>query len=481
MKILLPFRRPSSSIEVLIALDKKESIKKSLQSELPGSWSSLKLHALKFEFLFVLEVGGVRGATFLWVSHSEGKLWGRISETSDVDYILISCSNSSMKRGDGQGSSTLSTSLAGSDIIHFWEPGSSRNMTSITIRCATILAAGGRLDWLDAIPSFFSLPAETELADLGVRDSNSPQVSSSFVLNLVDIGLGYETYRNTGDSFVDGFDFVSPCSGNVKDEEPYFSCLLAAASLSLSNMQAVGAIEDAFKIRIQDLGLLISSVSPPLYVADPYCADHLHKVGYTKVAGEALLERQQLLTPDVEESVVHLQTRWDNVQHAQETNNISEERTHSNSEFGPSQSINASNSTKSTPDLACWMDEICEDAFRLDENLSDDVSELQFHLSSGDADPLNQHYPYSMITGEQVLSGKGLYSQGDSCQDDHISESEGNVQIASFTGLPIQDTAKPKARVVLKNIHMRWRMYAGSSWYSSMQNADVGGRDMPPI
>ncbi|CAM8937754.1 unnamed protein product [Rhodiola kirilowii] len=560
------------SIEVLIALDKKESIKKSLQSELPGSWSSLKLHALKFEFLFVLEVGCVRGATFLWVSHSEGKLWGRISETSDVDYLLISCSNSSMKRGDGQGSNTLSTSLAGSDIIHFWEPGSSRNMTSITIRCATIVAAGGRLDWLDAIPSFFSLPAETELADLGVQDSNSPQVSSSFVLNLVDIGLSYETYRNTGDSFVDGFDFVSPCSGNVKDEEPYFSCLLAAASLSLSNVQAVGAIEDAFKIRVQDLGLLLSSVSPPLYVADPYCADHLHKVGYTKVAGEALLEvivrtnctsgllwelecleshinletcydttfglirllnqLQQLLTPDVEESVVHLQTRWDNVQHAQETNNISEERTHSNSEFCPSQSINASNSTKSTPDLAGWMDGICEDAFRLDENLSDDVSELQFHLSSGDADPLNQHYPHSMITGEQE-SGKGLYSQGDSCQGfiedycisamqpptelyprryssegpidlktknignsgvgvhngwylgtslefvhDHISESEGNVQTASFTGLPVQDTAKPKARVVLKNIHMRWRMYAGSSWYSSRQNADVSGRDM---
>uniref|UniRef100_A0A7N0T1I9 Autophagy-related protein 2 n=1 Tax=Kalanchoe fedtschenkoi TaxID=63787 RepID=A0A7N0T1I9_KALFE len=562
------------SIEVLVSLDKEENIKKSLQSELPGSWSSLKLNALKFEFFSVLDLGGIRGASFLWVSHSEGKLWGRISETSDLDFLLISCSNSSMKRGDGQGSNTLSTSFAGADIIHLLEPGSSQNLTSVTIKCATIVAAGGRLDWLDAIPSFFSLRAEAELVDLGeLQDSKSPK-ESSFALNLVDIGLSYEPYKNMVAAFGDDFDFVSPCSGNIKDEEPYFSCLLAAASLSLSNTRAIGAIEDAFKIRIQDLGLLLSPVSPPLHVSDPYCADHLRKVGYTKVAGEALLDLivrtncksglqwevecfeslisietcydttlglirlvsqlQQLFTPDVEESVVHLQTRWDNVQHALETNSLLEERTHCNSESGLSPSMNASNSTKSASDLTGLMDEICENAFQLDAYL-DDLPDLQFHLShegcfSGDAHHFSQQSPQSMIISERV-PGKGLNSQGDSCPDfiedycisalqpptelypksqsskkprnssvgvhngwyqgtsleivdDHISESKDNDQLnfgeGSFPCLPAQDTVKPKACIQLKNIDMRWLMYAGSSWYNTengRSSADVSGRD----
>lgn len=563
------------SVEVLIALEKKENIKKSLQSELSGSWSSLKLNTSKFEFLSVSEVGGIRGATFSWVSHCEGKLWGRVSETSDVDFLLISCSNSSMKRGDGQGSNTLSTSLAGSDIMHMCEPSGSQYLTSITVRCATIVAAAGRLDWFDAILSFFNLSTEMEPAN---KDSNSPKVSSSFILNLVDIGLSYEAYKNTTNAFFDGFEFVPPCSANAKDEEPYFSCLLASSSLCISNTQASAVIEDSFKIRVQDLGLLLSPASPPLYVADPYCADHLRKVGYTKVASEALLEvivrtncssgllweveifeshinletcndttlglirllsqLQQLLTPDVEESVVHLQTRWDSVQHAQANHVHSEERTNSDSEFSPPQSMSASNSAQIADGLAGWMDGICDDAFQLKENMSDGVSELQFHLASGDANRYSQHVPQNLIVSEPVSDNGLLYSKGESCQkfiedycisviqtptelyhksysskdlntfksknvgnssvgirngwymgtslefvDDHISESGDCDQLQfELDNLPAQGAVKPKACVLIKKFNIIWRMNAGSSWHGSngsRQTAEVSGRDLP--
>ncbi|KAJ7001095.1 autophagy-related protein 2-like isoform X2 [Populus alba x Populus x berolinensis] len=323
------------SVDFSIRPDTKDDIKSSLQSELPGSWHCLKLKIGKFEMLSVPNIGGIRGANFFWLAHGEGKLWGSITGVPDQEFLLISCSNSTRKRGDGGGSNALSSRLAGSEIIHIWDPKSSHDFTSVTVRCATIIAVGGRLDWLDAISSFFTLPSpEVEKASdgsLAKGDLNAPS-ETSFILKLVDIGISYEPHLKNS---------------------------------------VVGALHS-------ETGSLYSKEETAHDHGGTYSVEYLHKMGYAKVAHEALFEAilrtdckngllwelecskshiyletchdttyglihlaaqfQQLFAPDLEESVVHLQNRWNSVRQAQERNKLNDEGGISNHDCVPSTS-----------------------------------------------------------------------------------------------------------------------------------------------
>ncbi|GFS40000.1 autophagy 2 [Actinidia rufa] len=319
----------------------------SIQSELPGSWDHLKLQIKKFQMLLVSNIGGICGANSLWVAHGEGCLRGSITGVPNKKFLLISCSNSTTGRGDGE--------------------------------------AGGRLDWLDALSSSFSLPSpESEQAsDDSLKKGSSAEsvpFESSFVLNLVDVGLSYE---------------------------PYLKCLM-----QLSNCKLADCVNGDYHIRVQDIGLLLSVVPGPENVGGTYSAEHLHRVGYVKVAREALVEAylrincendllwelecseshifldtchdttsglinliaqlQQLFAPDVEESVVHLQTRWNNVKKAQDSYGT---RISSDDSAPSTSQVNTSHlDMKSIPGVINLMDEICEDTFHLDghwDGLSD--------------------------------------------------------------------------------------------------------------
>ncbi|KAJ6936770.1 hypothetical protein NC652_011455 [Populus alba x Populus x berolinensis] len=394
------------SVDFSIRPDTKDDIKSSLQSELPGSWHCLKLKIGKFEMLSVPNIGGIRGANFFWLAHGEGKLWGSITGVPDQEFLLISCSNSTRKRGDGGGSNALSSRLAGSEIIHIWDPKSSHDFTSVTVRCATIIAVGGRLDWLDAISSFFTLPSpEVEKASdgsLAKGDLNAPS-ETSFILKLVDIGISYEPHLKNS---VVGALHSETGSLYSKEEtgEPHVACLLAASLFSLSNTTMEDSIDSDYKIRVQDVGLLLGAAHDH---GGSYSVEYLHKMGYAKVAHEALFEAilrtdckngllwelecskshiyvetchdttyglihlaaqfQQLFAPDLEESVVHLQNRWNSVRQAQERNKLNDEGGISNHDCVPSTSqVHAPTAdTKSKLGVAGLMDEICEDAFHL--------------------------------------------------------------------------------------------------------------------
>ncbi|GAV66348.1 ATG_C domain-containing protein/Chorein_N domain-containing protein [Cephalotus follicularis] len=400
------------SVKILIRPDSKENINVSIQSELPGSWHRLKLNVKKFELLSVSNIGGIRSADFFWLSHGEGKLWGSVTAVPDQEFLLISCSNSTMKRGDGGGSNALSSWLAGSDIIHLWQPQSLQGLTSITVRCSTIVAVGGRLDWLDAISSFFSLPSSDiqQEGECGLQKGDlNASSESSFVLNLVDIGLSYEPHLK---KLAAQNDILNPESfttnGNEAMGEPYVACLLAASSLKLSNTTVPDSIDNTYKITVQDLGLLLSIVSEPEKLSGPYSVEYLREIGYVKVAQEALIEVilrtsckrsllwevecskshisvetchdttsalirlaaqiQQLFAPDVEESVVHLQTRWNNVQQAQERNELNDESRGLDTAPLTSGWHSSSVGLNSKSEMVGLMDEICEDAFHLNGN-----------------------------------------------------------------------------------------------------------------
>ncbi|XP_057488102.1 autophagy-related protein 2-like isoform X2 [Actinidia eriantha] len=414
------------SAEISVSLEMVESKGGSIQSELPGSWHHLKLHIKKFQMLLVSNIGGVCGANFLWVSHGEGCLWGSITGVPNKEFLLISCNNSTMGRGDGEGSNALSSKFSGSDIIHSWDPKAAYSHMCITVRCGTIVAAGGRLDWLDALSSFFSLPSpESDQArDDNLKKGSSAEsvpCESSFVLNLVDVGLSYEPYLKCL-MFSEVSDSESSLgSVNEGNHRHHVACLLAASSLKLSNYKLAGCVNSDYHIRVQDIGLLLSVVPGPENVGGTYSAEHLHRVGYVKIAREALVEAylridcendllwelkcseshifldtchdttsglinliaqlQQLFSPDVEESVVYLQTRWNNVKKAQESDGT---RISSGDSAPSTSQVNTSHlDTKSDPGVINLMDEICEDAFHLDghwDGLSDS-SESQFGTS----------------------------------------------------------------------------------------------------
>lgn len=565
------------SVEISISPETIGSTNESMQTELPSSWHYLKLKIQKFNVLSVSDIGGIRGANFLWVSHREGKLWGSTTGVPDEMFLLISCCNSTMKRGDGEGSNALSSRFAGSDIIYLWEPENSHSSTSTSVRCGTIVAVGGRLDWLDAIFSFFSLPtSETEETVENSLHKGNSSVSSgaSFVLDLVDIGLSYEPHLKNLVVRGEVFDFESS-SGNANEEtSESVACLLAASSLSLSNTTVAGSVDNEYTIRVQDLGLLICAVSGPENVGGTYSVQHLHKVGYVKVAGEALLEAilrtnckngllwevecseshidvdtchdttsglihlaaqlQQLFAPDIEESVVHLQTRWNNVQQAQEKNYSSDERMIYNDESAPS----ASQLHTCSPDrsnklgMVGLMDEICEDTFQLDGNRTFEYDSCESPLhNSMDGGFLGEAHNLTRLQSSQTLIpgyiegyclselrhlselsvssqssneirkctsrnmgngdlGKGTSGwYGDSALrivENHIAEVSEGIGVKQFAEgrLPFMHrtrsdgSEKAKGRLLLKNINVRWRMYAGSDWLDSRKSGHhIRGRN----
>ncbi|PON69112.1 Autophagy-related protein [Parasponia andersonii] len=418
-----------SALEILISPDVKKNIGGSIQSELPGSWYHLKLQIRKFALLSVSNIGGIKDAKFFWLGHADGKLWGSITGVPDEEFLLILCNNSTMKRGDGGGSNALSSRLAGSDIVHVWDPESFHDFMSITLRCGTLFAVGGRLDWLDAISSFFNVPSSDNgkaANDCVQKEDLDTSSRASFVLNFVDIGLSYEPYVKN--LVVNGEDLDSDSSfSSAKQEmaEEKVACLLAASSLNLSNSTSADSMENEYKISVQDLGLLICVVSEPKNVDGPYNAEWLQKTGYVKVAREALVEAilrtncksgllwelecnkshvyvetchdttsglirlaaqlQQIFAPDMEESLVHLQNRWNRVQQEQDGEDLNDAARFGTRDFSLSTSemLSSSLAIKSEPGLVGLMDEICEDAFQIDENqmYQYDSSESRIYLS----------------------------------------------------------------------------------------------------
>lgn len=451
------------SVELVIKPEIKEGMKSSLQTELPGMWHCLKLNVQNFSLLLVSNIGGIHNASFFWLAHGEGKLWGSVSAVPNQELLLIDCSNSSLKRGDGGGSNVLSSRLAGSDIVHLFEPEPSHDFTSITIRCSTIVAPGGRLDWLDTVISFFSSPSSEieQVSDSSLhREELVVARGASFILNLVDIGLSYEPF--VMNSMVHGEAPGCPSrSAELNEElgEQYVSCLLAASSFVLSTKTVANCMDSDYKIRVQDLGLLLCNLLEPKNLDHPYSVEHLRACGYVKVAHEALLEAilrinssdglpwefecskshiyldtchdttsglislatqlQQLFAPDIEESIVHLQNRYNNVQHGYERNDSIDENNMLNTDLllSTPQMPSVSAEAKSYFEEAGLMNEISEDAFHLDgyQTCQMDSPRSQLHTSLDDA--LNGEDCGLVFetpeTFSHDLSVNGLASSGD--------------------------------------------------------------------
>ncbi|KAK9109179.1 hypothetical protein Sjap_017239 [Stephania japonica] len=412
------------SVKFVINLGEIEESTSPLQKELPGSWQMLKLEVKKLVLLSVSDIGGVNGCNLFWLSHGEGQLWGTVDEFPFHEFLLISCNNSTMGRGDGEGSNVLSLGTAGTDVVFLSDPLALKRSTCITIKGSTILAPGGRLDWFSSICYFFS-PSDCE-NDQTCDDAAGHK--SSFVLNLVDTALGYEPYINNLAASHQNLESGSNNSAKVSEKQ-YVACLLASASVNLSNQMMASPVDNDYKIRLQDLGLLLCPWSAPKEAGVAYDIEYLNRSGYVKVAGEALAEAvlrtncmngpqwevlcsdshinmdtcsdatsgllrlaaqlQQIYAPDMQESMVHLQSRWKAVQEAQRRPDVVNEMNNNNSGSSSSSPSHAqknpSQGTRghSGRGMAGLMDEISEDAFNFKGNgtSASDGHELKSHNS----------------------------------------------------------------------------------------------------
>ncbi|CAA0807541.1 autophagy 2 [Striga hermonthica] len=419
-------------------------------SELPGSWSYLTLQVNKFELLSVSNIGGIRSANFLWVAHGPGSLWGSITEGVHREFLLISCSESTMGRGGGGGSNVLSSRYSGSDIIHFCDPESNHNSLSITLRGATIVAIGGRMDWFTTIFSFFRSPS-SELEQTG-GDCRDKKCGSSFILHLVDVGLSYEPYLRKL-AVPQGSDTSSNWSANESLEDFHVTCILAASSLKLSNTTLVDCNEGEYKIQLQDLGLLVRMLPKSELFGSNYSVDSLRKAGYVKVAEEAHTEAlfrtncenghswelecgdshivlntchdttsalirlaaqlQKLFSPDLRDYVVHLENRWNNAQQVHDPND--EKKV--GGDFSPTLSLDKK------VKVGNLMDQICEDVFQVDVDGHTKSFESHLGMSTGDdsslvssrASPSEENVPTFIeeyfVTDLRGLSGLALKKQ----------------------------------------------------------------------
>ncbi|KAJ8530077.1 hypothetical protein K7X08_036912 [Anisodus acutangulus] len=573
--------------------------KGSLQNEITGSWHSFTLELLNFGLLSVSDIGGINGASFLWVTHGEGNLWGSVTGVPGEEFLLISINDSSSSRGDGEGSNVLSSKFSGLDIIHFHD--TQNSAVSITVRCGTVVAVGGRLDWFDTIFSFFALPSPetTQVSDSNVQKEDgetSAPFESSFILSLIDIALSYEPYLNKVmmHGCADSQSSSPKCEEAI--DEQYVACLLAASSLRLSSTTFADSVIRDYKVTVQDLGLLLSAMRVPNCAGSVYSVEQLRKIGYAKVAQgadvEALLsissdngglweidcsesqivlntchdtasgltrlasQLQQLFAPDLEESVIHLQTRWNNVQQAREDKEFC---TDADSVASTSDMQAMTGNVSSNCGNINLMDEICEDAFQLDHEEDDQADHREspiylspnnsfigetFYYSNEDSprflnsSPLNcsvpvggqetseiplspkqlpqfieeyflsdlcplselaltdqsskdirRYTPSLLRSGDDLRGNSGWY--GDNCLrilEDHVSEvnrKAGSQELTESEASSIlsepDENKNVKGRIVLNNMNIIWRLYAGSDWLNVQSNAQQStgtcGRD----
>ncbi|KAL0356823.1 UNVERIFIED_CONTAM: Autophagy-related protein 2 [Sesamum calycinum] len=415
-----------------------------------------------------------------------------------------------MGRGDGEGSNMLSLRYAGSDIISLWDPESNHSFTSITIRGATIVAMGGRLDWFNAIFSFFILPSPQcdQVADHGLEKT----CGSSFILNLVDVGLSYEPY-----------------------------------------LENLSANEGEYKIRLQDLGLLICAVSESKFVGRTYTVEHLCKHGYVKVAHEAHVEvllrtncenghawelecaeshimlntchdttfglirlaaqLQKLFAPDLQDYVVHLENRWNNVQQVHENS----DKMTLGCDFSPALSQTETSCVDKVGNL---MDEICEDVFQLDGNSDGQAKIFESHVhafindspvvvsgASSSEEKTPEFIEEYFLSDLRPLSELALKSQSSDilvCKTDVVGEARPGhcgwyadtpVRILENHASKVQQTnvrkplefevslsvpehiddGKAEGRIFLRNMNVIWRMYGGSDWCNPRNISQASG------
>ncbi|KAF0904085.1 hypothetical protein E2562_031761 [Oryza meyeriana var. granulata] len=535
-----------SILYICSELDETVEVGPLLQTELEGSWNRLKLSVSKFSLFSFSNFGGVNNTSFLWVNHGEGELWGSITGKDDKNYeeskdvLLVVCKDSASRRGDGEGSNILSFGTAGCSVTHISNPKLQKNYTSINVRSATAVVPGGRMDWISVICLLFSSASDgTEQPANSSATNNShggEPFSSLFFLELADVAMSYEPHFRS-----------SALSAEAPDCK-YFSCLLAASSFKLHSKSASNSTATDFDIELRDLGVLICGTSSFKNVTCGYGADYIRQMGYVKIVQNTFIEAvlridtsfwklelsdsqfdigtchdtthglirlctqlQQLYAPDMRDALVHLQSRWNNVQNKQNMATDVSEKSESSID-------NLTDSEECKSDGL--LDDIIENAFHTDQDctsynfwdrnchnsLSGSEMDEEFELSTAIPeanDPCISHEsllvtPEANTSDDLIIesyymppsSSSILYNEDQSnyalrteCddgewynnfptivenhvqrnkpQEEHMFQQEAKPAIFILNS---DESCNLKGQVLIHDINVKWRMYDGNDW-----------------
>uniref|UniRef100_A0A0D9WP46 Autophagy-related protein 2 n=1 Tax=Leersia perrieri TaxID=77586 RepID=A0A0D9WP46_9ORYZ len=467
-------------LDICTELDETVEVGPLLQSELEGSWNRLKLSISNFSLFSFSNVGGVNDTSFLWVNHGEGELWGSITGTDDKKYeeskdvLLVVCKDLASRRGDGEGSNILSFGTAGCSVTHIRNPKLQKNYTSVNVRSATAVAPGGRMDWISAICLLFSSASDgTEQPGSTMDNSQAGETFSSlFFLELVDVALSYEPH------------FRSSALSTEAPDCKNFSCLLAASSFKLHSKSASDSVATDFDIELRDLGVLICESSGLKNVTCGYGADYLRQMGYAKIVQNTFIEAalridssfwklelsdsqfdiatchdtthalirlcsqlQQLYAPDMRDALVHLQSRWNNVQQANKQN----------------MSTDVSEKSESSLDNLTDSDECKSDG------LLDDIIENAFYI---DQECTSKAIPEELLLFTPETSGEWYNNKPLNIVENHVSKRNDPQGEQTFQreakpaicSLNSDESCNLKGKVLIHDIDVKWRMYDGNDW-----------------
>ncbi|XP_042376736.1 autophagy-related protein 2-like isoform X2 [Zingiber officinale] len=554
-------------IDACIRLNETLEVSHLIQKELQGLWDCFRLKIDKFELLSVSNIGESSGTNYLWINHREGDLWGSVfneeksptvahdKKYSQVipDICLLTFRNSAMKRGNGEGANALTFGLAGTAITNMWNPLLQQSYTSIIVRCGTIIGPGGRLDWISSILSYFN-SSDKERENL---ENDGTKYKVLFFLDLVDVALGYEPYATA--HIVVGSkdpDIRHNCDSepDIEKDTAVTACLLAASSLSLYNHTNRDSTVD-YNIHLKDVGFLISESHVSTSDVDGYSIGYVQRAGYSKIAQVSILQAilrirglfwelefseshvslescrdttsslfrlivqlQQLYAPDVEDSLMHLQSRWNRMRDVSTSSllstSVQEEPT-----CGLLDGI-LENAFESNPTSdVCSMALVSREQHKLEDILKSGAS-----VDSAAADSsyskgvgifldkpvmpqvIERYYPPDILPSAQLHSINHYPAEHDKCTldisthrdteyrqggwyvddgfmivEDHIStmqkQPEGNSLLDEEFGcenISTADHSPPKGRILLKDMEASWCMYAGLDWAKSK---GIDGRD----
>ncbi|KAF8723706.1 hypothetical protein HU200_021670 [Digitaria exilis] len=543
-----------SILEICSELDETVEVGPLLQAELEGSWSSFKLKVSKFSLFSCSNIGGLNNASFLWVNHSEGELWGSVTVKDDElpgeskDFLIVVCKESACRRGDGEGTNVLSIGSAGCSVTHIRNPKLKEDYTSVGVRSGTIVAPGGRMDWINSICLLFSAGSDGIGKSDGSNKVNNSQsgesYSSSFFLELADTAVSYEPHFKYFTLGAEAMDFK------------FYSCLLAASSFKLHNKSTPASAATEFDMQLRDLGVLLSESSGSKNVTCGYSVDYLRQAGYAKIGQNTFIEAslrvdssfwkleisdsqfdigtchdttyalirlgsqlQQLYGPDMRDALDHLQSRWNSVQQVKKQNIAADasDKSESSSEI-----LTDSGECQSDG----LLDDIIENAFYTEDYMANDFWESSCHsVSRSEADDgfeftshvlrsssvttesnvtqmlrqnscadqiIDSYYMPELHRTSSALSNEehkstsggdafrtlesedgGWYSNVSlTIVENHVSKKESNqgqqrIQRevkGSFCSLNTDESCSLKGKVLIHDIDVKWRMYAGNDW-----------------
>ncbi|GJN00076.1 hypothetical protein PR202_ga17231 [Eleusine coracana subsp. coracana] len=430
--------------------------------------------------------------------------------------------NSFKLRGDGEGTNVLSTGIAGCSVTHIKNPKLQENYTSVDVHSGTIVAPGGRMDWITAICLLFSSGSDgTQQSDDSKTASNSQEgetFSSSFFLELVDVAVSYEPHLK---KFTLGAETV---------DRKFFSCLLAASSFKLHSNSAPDSSATDFDIQLRDLGLLICGPSSSKNVTCDYGVDYLRQAGYAKVVQNTFIEANLRIDSsfwklEISDSQFDIGTCHDTTyglvrlgSQLQQLYDKSDNSLENSADSGDCQSDGL-------------LDDIIDNAFHTEDYTSNEFWESNCHhlFSSTETDdgselnapevhdsqiPLQEYFcpdhiidSYYMPELQRPSSSSTLYSEeyqcisGGAARDDGGWYNNSTLTIAenhvlkenneqgekapqrdtkpTFSSKNPDESCNLKGKVLIHEIDVKWRMYAGDDWLIPLKDCCPGtkGRD----